>query len=91
MFDHEVAAIQRFYPQIYLACHREHVRVASTAWELSSHDSAILAHLDQDSGMSPQDLRRHLGVTASTLSASLKRLAALGYISNVQNPTDKIL
>ena len=44
-FD-EVLALQRFYPQIYLACHLDHVRRKSTAFGLTSNESSLLAHLD---------------------------------------------
>ncbi|HKX84322.1 MAG TPA: MarR family winged helix-turn-helix transcriptional regulator [Pyrinomonadaceae bacterium] len=89
MNEEEVFAIQRFYPQIYLACHADHIRASSTRWRLSSHDSSILAHLDRMDGMSPRDLRQHLGVAPSSLSASLKRLTGLGYITNEPDADDK--
>ena len=50
MRDKAVLEIQRLYPQIYLACHVDHVRASSTEWRLSSRDSSILAHLDTDEG-----------------------------------------
>jgi DNA-binding MarR family transcriptional regulator len=77
----DVYEVQRLYPQIFLACHTNHVRAASTSWKLSSHDSAILSHLDRSSGLSPRSLAKHLGVTPSTLSASIKRLTTLGYLT----------
>ncbi len=80
MTDDDVHDVQRFYPQIYLACHRAHVRAGSTAWLLSSHDAAILSHLDRIDGVAPSRLARHLGIAASTLSASIKRLTGLGYL-----------
>ena len=52
MRDKAVLEIQRLYPQIYLACHVDHVRASSTEWRLSSRDSSILAHLDTATGMS---------------------------------------
>ena len=89
MGDEDVFAIQRFYPQVYLACHGDHVRAGSTRWRLSSHDSAILSHLDADRGVSPRELQRHLGVAASSVSASLKRLAGLGYLTNEPSTADR--
>ena len=82
MRDSIVPEIQRLYPQIYLACHVDHVRASSTKWRLSSRDSSILAHLDIDRGMSPRALAGHLGVAASTVSAAIRRLTELGYISS---------
>ena len=88
MLDALVADIQRYYPQIYLACHVDHVRSRTTRWKLSSRDSSILSHLDRDHAMRPRDLARHLGVAASTLSATLARLERNGYITNEADTRD---
>ncbi|MEY2501666.1 MAG: hypothetical protein QOI07_2000 [Verrucomicrobiota bacterium] len=84
-----VFEIQRLFPQIYLACHVDHVRAASTAWDLSSHDSSILVHLDQETPISPRALAKHLGVAASTLSAAITRLGDLGYLTSKPAASDK--
>ena len=89
MLAEAVSEIQRLYPQIYLACHVDHVRAASTAWDLSSHDASILAHLDRDTPISPRELAAHLGVAPSTLSASITRLSELGYLTSKPAPSDK--
>lgn len=85
----DIYEVQRLYPQIFLACHTNHVRAATTRWKLSSHDSAILSHLDRSSGLSPRSLAKHLSVAPSTLSASIKRLASLGYLTCDAPATDK--
>jgi DNA-binding MarR family transcriptional regulator len=85
----DIYEVQRLYPQIFLACHMNHVRAASTRWKLSSHDSAILSHLDRSSGLSPRSLAKHLGVAPSTLSASIKRLTNLGYLTCDAPANDK--
>jgi DNA-binding MarR family transcriptional regulator len=82
MNDDDVFEVQRFYPQIYVACHTDHVRAASTKWRISSQDASILVHLDRDRGMSPRALAKHLGVAPSTLSAAIARLAELGYLTS---------
>ena len=82
MSDKIVREVQRLYPQIYLACHIDHVRARSTTWRLSSRDSSILAHLDDKRGMSPGILASHLKVAPSTLSAAIRRLTDLGYITS---------
>lgn len=84
-----VSEIQRLYPQIYLACHVDHVRARSTEWRLSARDSSILAHLDRKSGTSPRELAKHLSVAASTLSATIARLEDLGYVKSRAMPRDK--
>ena len=89
MPDDDVFEVQRLYPQIYLACHADHVRAASTKWRISSQDASILVHLDRDSGLSPRALAAHLGVAPSTLSASIARLAELGYLTSEPNETDR--
>jgi DNA-binding MarR family transcriptional regulator len=89
MRPEDVFEIQRLFPQIYLACHVDHVRAASTAWELSSHDSTLLVHLDLESAISPRALAAHLGVAASTLSAAITRLSGLGYLTSKPAPSDK--
>ena len=87
--DEDVFEVQRLYPQIYLACHKDHVRAVSTKWRISSQDASILVHLDREAGLSPRALAAHLGVAASTLSAALARLAKLGYLTNTPNETDR--
>ncbi|HSH38068.1 MAG TPA: MarR family transcriptional regulator [Chthoniobacterales bacterium] len=89
MRDKAVPEIQRLYPQIYLACHVDHVRASSTEWRLSSRDSSILSHLDSEGGMSPKALAAHLNVAASTLSAAIAELVELDYISSDPLQSDK--
>jgi DNA-binding MarR family transcriptional regulator len=81
--------IQRLFPQIYLACHVDHVRAASTTWDISSHDASILAHLDPENAISPRTLAAHLSVAASTLSAAIARLSRLGYLTSASSSSDK--
>lgn len=87
--DPDVLEVQRLYPQIYVACHTDHVRAVSTKWRVSSQDASILVHLDRESGLSPRELADHLGVAPSTLSAAIARLAKLGYLSSNPAPQDK--
>jgi DNA-binding MarR family transcriptional regulator len=89
MIDDDVFEVQRLYPQIYLACHTDHVRAASTKWRISSQDASILVHLDRDSGLGPRALAAHLGVAPSTQSAALSRLSELGYLTKEKAKTDR--
>src|SRR5579863_488783 len=76
----EVELVQRCYPQIYLACHKGHIRASSTAYRLSARDSSILVHLSESVPVTPTELAAHLSVRGSTLSAAIRRLEALGYL-----------
>jgi DNA-binding MarR family transcriptional regulator len=73
--------VQTSFPQIYLACHTRHERKRSNPKRLSARDAAILAHLDRSVAIAPSKLATHLGISASTLSEALKRLAALGLVA----------
>ena len=89
MSDDDVFEVQRLYPQIFVACHTDHVRAASTTWRISSQDASILVHLDRDSGLSPRALADHLGVAPSTLSAAIARLSELGYLTSKPDDADR--
>ncbi len=86
--NRDVRLVQVAYPQIYFACHTRHVRRASTATQLSATDSTLLAHLDESEAVRATALARHLGLAASTLSAAIARLAALGYVEQRRDPRD---
>ena len=87
--DDEVLEVQRLYPQIYLACHKRHVRAVSTSFRISSQDASLLVHLDHESATAPQSLAAHLGVKPSTLSSAIARLAKLGYLTINTSLKDK--
>jgi len=86
--NRDVRLVQVAYPQIYFACHTRHVRRASTATQLSATDSTLLAHLDEKEPVRATALARHLGLAASTLSAAIARLAALGYVIQRRDARD---
>ena len=89
MAETDVYEVQRLYPQIFVACHTDHVRAVSTKWRVSSQDASILVHLDRECGLSPRALAGHLGVAPSTLSAAIARLAKLGYLTSKPNEKDR--
>jgi len=49
----------------------------------------LLAHLDPDAGMTMGRLARHLGIGAPSLSAAIRRMEALGYVSRSPRPRDR--
>jgi len=89
MTDEDVYEVQRLYPQIFVACHTNHVRAVSTKWRVSSQDASILVHLDREFALSPRALADHLGVAPSTLSASIARLSKLGYLTSEPSQKDR--
>lgn len=88
MSNDDIYELQRLYPQIYIACHTDHVRAVSTKWRISSQDSSILVHLDREKGLSPRELAKHLGISSSTLSAHVARLSDLGYLTTEADRSD---
>ncbi|PYJ90648.1 MAG: hypothetical protein DME70_00160, partial [Verrucomicrobia bacterium] len=85
----DVLSLQRLFPQIYLACHVDHVRRKSTIFGLTSKESHLLTHLDKAQSTTARDLADHVGVASSTLSAALKRLSTLGYVTKKPSPKDR--
>jgi DNA-binding MarR family transcriptional regulator len=86
--NRDVRLVQVAYPQIYFACHTRHVKRASSATHLSPADSTLLAHLDETRAVRPTRLANHLGLAASTLSASIARLTTHGYITQQRDDED---
>lgn len=87
--DDAVLALLRCYPQIYLACHVEHVRAQSNPHSLSARDASLLAHLDRGRGINAAELAQHMQVRPSTLSAALARLEQLGYVEREPDADDR--
>lgn len=78
--DEDVYAVLRDYPRIYFACHVEHRTRGASATGLTSRDAGLLAHVAAD-GVAPSALARHLGLSRSTLSEALARLAGQGLLT----------
>lgn len=72
----QAAAVLRHYPRIYIACHTDHRDRKGQGSAITARDQTILAHIPDD-GIRPNALAAHLDIAASTLSAALKRLAAM--------------
>jgi DNA-binding MarR family transcriptional regulator len=85
----DVEMVQRCYPQIYLACHKRHIRASSTAYRLSGRDSSILVHLSESVSVTPTELATHLSIRGSTLSAAIQRLESLGYLQRKRIHKDR--
>lgn len=84
----DVDTVLHAYPRIYFACHQRHVRDPETGGELSAHQASILSHLDSVDPTMVGELADHMGVTASTMSLTLKRLERGGYVERSRDPND---
>jgi DNA-binding MarR family transcriptional regulator len=85
----EVQQVLDAYPKIFFACHTRHVQDPKTRRVLSAHQASILDHLDSVEPTSLMDLAKHMGVTPSTMSLTLDRLARHGHIERRRDPKDK--
>ena len=77
-----VRRVQRAYPQLYMACHVDHVTRRRDG--LSERDSALLAHLDELAPVSAGVLAKHLGVGPSTITEAVDRLEGLGLVERTR-------
>jgi DNA-binding MarR family transcriptional regulator len=84
----DASALLRDYPRIFFACHRRHVRDEATSRVLSSHQVSILEHLDDLTATDLTRLATHMGVTLSTMSLAVDRLARGGYVVRTRDPKD---
>jgi DNA-binding MarR family transcriptional regulator len=78
----------QLYPRVFLACHTRHVRDTKAERLLSAHQASILDHLDEVEPTGLLQLAKHLGVTASTMSLTVDRLARGGYVRREPDPQD---
>ena len=76
------------YPRIYFACHTRHVVDPKRNRVLSSHQASVLDHLDEIEPTGLLALAAHMGVTASTMSLMIDRLARGGYVIRERDSKD---
>ena len=83
-----VRQLMEFYPRIYFACHRRHVRDPKSRRVLSAHQGSILDHLDAREPVMLLELARHMGVTPSTMSLQVEQLVRKGYVTRERDTKD---
>jgi DNA-binding MarR family transcriptional regulator len=81
--------VMTLYPRIYFACHTRHVRDPQTQKLLSRTQASILDHLDEIDPTTLNDLARHMGVTAATMSLAIDRLERKGYVVRLRDVSDR--
>jgi MarR family transcriptional regulator, organic hydroperoxide resistance regulator len=84
----QVAQLMSLYPRIYFACHTRHVADPKRKRMLSSHQASVLDHLDEIAPTGLLTLAAHMGVTASTMSLMIDRLARGGYVIRERDAQD---
>jgi DNA-binding MarR family transcriptional regulator len=84
-----VRQVLTLYPRLYFACHTRHVRDPASHRLLSRHQASILDHLDELDPTTVNDLARHMGVTAATMSLALDRLERAGYVRRTRDNADR--
>jgi DNA-binding MarR family transcriptional regulator len=77
------------YPRIYFACHTRHVRDPQTDRVLSRTQASILDHLDEVDPLTLNELARHMGVTAGTMSLAIDRLEHKGFVVRLRDTADR--
>jgi DNA-binding MarR family transcriptional regulator len=77
------------YPRIYFACHTRHVRDLESNRLLSRHQASLLDHLDEMDPTTVNELARHMGVTAATMSLALDRLERQGFVMRTRDSADR--
>ena len=81
--------VMALYPRIYFACHTRHVRDPQSGRLLSRHQASVLDHLDEIDAIGLNDLARHMGVTAATMSLTVDRLERKGYVVRLRDASDR--
>ena len=81
--------VMTLYPRIYFACHTRHIRDPDSNRMLSRHQASILDHLDEMDPTTVNELARHMGVTASTVSLAIDRLERKGYVARLRDGADR--
>ncbi len=84
-----VARVLDLYPRIFFAVHARHVQDRASRRVLSSHQVAILEHLDASEPIRLSELAAHMGVTLSTMSLNVERLVRRGFVLRSRRPDDR--
>ncbi len=85
----DIETVLHAVPRILFACRERRVRDPGSGKAVSAHRVSILSHLDDEDPTMVGELAEHLGVTASTMSLTLKRLEEAGYIRRDRDPSDR--
>jgi DNA-binding MarR family transcriptional regulator len=85
----EVEAVLDAWTRIHHSFRAHAGRDPETGRRVSAHRTRILSHLDPVDPTMVGELAEHLGVTASTMSLTLKRLESSGLVRRDRDPADR--
>ncbi|MCG6955113.1 MAG: MarR family winged helix-turn-helix transcriptional regulator [Gemmatimonadetes bacterium] len=81
--------VRHAHRRIELACRIRQVQDSGASGRISAHQASVLSHLDREDPTMVGELADHLGVTPSTMSLTLKRMEAAGYVRRDRDPSDR--
>lgn len=85
----EVETVLDAWTRIHHACRTRAARDPETGRRVSAHQASVLSQLDTADPTMVGELAGHLGVTASTMSLTLKRLENAGLVRRDRDPADR--
>jgi DNA-binding MarR family transcriptional regulator len=85
----DVTTVLHAYDRILRACRPRRVADPQGGVEVSAHQGGILSYLDDQDPTMVGELADYMGVTASTMSLTLKRLEQAGYVRRDRDPADR--
>ena len=85
----DASGFEAAFERVFEACRAVGDRDGPSGTEVSERQMMILAHLDPAEPTMVGELAEYLGVTASTMSLTLKRLEARGLVSRSRDPDDR--
>jgi DNA-binding MarR family transcriptional regulator len=89
MLEKKVGRLIAAYPTIYLACHRDHLRIDDAGNPLTENQASVLDHLHASRPTTLSKLAEHMGVGRSTMSTTVARLVKSGYVMRRQDKQDR--
>ena len=84
----DVRAVQAYPAHLPRLSHPAHA-AHTLAGDLTESEANLLGHLDERTPTRASTLARHMGVSRSSMSATIKRLITLGYIVRDEESGDR--
>jgi len=85
----DIESVTSACSRILRACRPRRVAAPGGGPDLSAHQASLLRDLDEHDPTMVTELADYLGVTPSTMSLTLKRLEARGYVERARDPQDR--